>query len=465
MLNPLEYQFTNTLKNYGYDVIVNGLDQVRILLKEYQERTSSSEYKYMLFRNGLIKQGDIVKIFDDNWLVLHEDISINDVYTKVIIRRLKFNINFNFLGEVIAFPSAIDTGTMNVSNSNIISIQDGRIVLTLQENETTKQIKLNQRFIVMGSAWKVIQKTNAEFGLYKIYADIDILNPNDDDMENEIADRWKYETKPKNIKTVGALNNITVEYATNINDIVLPSKVEVTLEDDSTSTLNVVWDKSTYNGEIAGLYNLVGNIVLIQGISNANKLKASINIIVNEYVELDNYTIAINNIETSLFVGDTLQLDITVTNNDEVVIVPLTYVSSDETILTVEDGLINAVGVGSATITIKVTDDETVFDTITLNIEEQEEGVFALEIIGQDSIMAMQSATYNIKTTYNNIVTGHEVTFEIADTSLATIESQDGRSCVVKTNTNFNMGETKLKATLNEDETVFVEKVIAITGL
>ena len=77
----------------------------------------------------------------------------------------------------------------------------------------------------------------------------------------------------------------------------------------------------------------------------------------------------------------------------------------------------------------------------------------------------MQTGTYNIETKYNNIVTGHEVTFEIADTSLATIQSQDGRSCVVKANTNWNMGETKLKATLNEDVTVFVEKTIAITGM
>ena len=286
MINALEYQFKNTLRNYGYDVIVNVLDQVRILLKEYEEGTSSSDYKYMLFKNGLIKQGDIVKIFDDNWLVLHEDITINDVYTKVIIRRLKFNISFNFEGDINAIPSAIDTGTMNVQGGNLITIQDGRIVLHMQENETTKRIALNQRFLIMGSAWKVIQKTNAEHGIYKVYADIVAIDSNVDDMENEIADRWTYETKPKNIKTVESIADMVVEYGTLIDAIALPSVLIATLDDGTTTSLDVVWNTSTYNPEIAGTYALTGTLTLTEGVSNTNNLNAKVNIIVEEEAEI-----------------------------------------------------------------------------------------------------------------------------------------------------------------------------------
>lgn len=295
MINALEYQFKNTLRNYGYDVIVNGTDQVRILLKEYEEGTSSSDYKYMMFRNGLIRQGDIVKIFDNNWLVLHEDVAINDVYTKVIIRRLKFNINFNFLGEVIAFPSAIEEGTYRVSQSNYISLQDGRIVLHMQENEFSKQIALNQRFLIMGNAWKVIQKTNAEHGIYKIYADIGAIDSNVDDRENEIADRWIYETKPKNITSVESVADLVVEYGTLINTISLPSTLTVTLSDGTTTSLDVVWNTSTYNGDIAATYALTGTITLVEGISNTNNLNAKVNIIVEEESEI--ITLAITGVD------------------------------------------------------------------------------------------------------------------------------------------------------------------------
>ena len=377
MLNPLEYQFTNTLKNYGYDVIVNGLDQVRILLKEYEEGTSTTEYKYMLFRNRLIKQGDIINIFDDNWIVLHEDISINDVYTKVIIRRLKFSINFNFMGDVQSIPSAIDEGTYRLDEGQYLTLPEGRIILHMQENDVSKQIANTQRFLIMGNSWKVVQKTNTEHGLYKIYADIDIFNDNDD-KENEIADRWKYETK-------------------------------------------------------------------------------------------DNYTITINNVvENPLSLDSTLQLDITVTNNGELVEVPLTYTSSNIGVLTVDDtGLITCVGIGTANITVAVTNNLTVSDTITISVEEVQGDNFTITITGKDSFYPYENDIPYTATVYNGgvEVSDKDVTFEIDDTSLATIKSQDGKGCIIKPNSDFRVGVIILKAILVDDVNVFTEKEILVAGL
>ena len=374
MLNPLEYQFKNTLRNYGYDVIVNGLDQVRILLKEYEEGTSITEYKYMLFRNGLIKQGDIITIFDDNWIVMHEDITINDVYTKVIIRRLKFNINFNFTGDVIAIPSSIDEGTYRLDEGQYLTLPEGRIILHMQENDVSKQIANTQRFLIMGNSWKVVQKTNTEHGIYKIYADIDIFNENDD-RENEIADRWQYETK-------------------------------------------------------------------------------------------DNFTIAINNVvEGALPLDSTLQLDVTVTNNGEVVTVPLTYTSSNTSVLTVDNtGLVSCVGVGTANIRVAVTKDVTVFDTITLSVEEVIEDNFTIEIIGEGTVPIDTSSNYVAKI-YNNgvLVDDKSVVWTVSDSRLK-LSNITGTSCTVYANAgDYSYGEYTLKATLSDDSNIYIEKTIEVT--
>ena len=374
MLNPLEYQFKNTLRNYGYDVIVNGLDQVRILLKEYEEGTSITEYKYMLFRNGLIKQGDIITIFDDNWIVMHEDITINDVYTKVIIRRLKFNINFNFTGDVIAIPSSIDEGTYRLEEGQYLTLPEGRIILHMQENDVSKQIANTQRFLIMGNSWKVVQKTNTEHGIYKIYADIDIFNENDD-RENEIADRWQYETK-------------------------------------------------------------------------------------------DNFTIAINKVvDSALPLDSTLQLDVTVTNNGEVVTVPLTYTSSNTSVLTVDDtGLVSCVGVGTANIRVAVTKDVTVFDTITLSVEEVIADNFTIEIIGDGTVPIDTSSNYVAKI-YNNgvLVSDKSVVWTVSNSRLK-LSNITGTTCTVYSNAgDYNYGEYTLKATLSDDANIFVEKTIEVT--
>ena len=374
MLNPLEYQFTNTLRNYGYDVIVNGLDQVRILLKEYEEGTSITEYKYMLFRNGLIKQGDIINIFDDNWIVLHEDVTINDVYTKVIIRRLKFNINFNFEGDVKAFPSAIDEGTYRLDEGQLITLPEGRIILTLNEDEQSKRITTGQRFLVMGNAWKVVQKTNAEHGIYKIYADIDIFNENDD-RENEIADRWQYETK-------------------------------------------------------------------------------------------DNFTIAINNVvEGALPLDSTLQLDVTVTNNGEIVTVPLTYTSSNTSVLTVDNsGLVTCIGVGTANIRVAVTKDLSIFDTITLSVEEVIADNFTIEIIGDGTIQMSTSKDYVANILNNGVlIEGKSVVWTVSDSRLK-LSNITGTSCTVTADVgDYSYGTYTLTATLSDDENIFVEKTIEVT--
>ena len=375
MINPLEYQFTNTLKNYGYDVIVNGLDQVRILLKEYEEGTSITEYKYMLFRNGLIKQGDIITIFDDNWIVLHEDISINDVYTKVIIRRLKFSINFNFMGDVQSIPSAIDEGTYRLDEGQYLTLPEGRIILHMQENDVSKQIANTQRFLIMGNSWKVVQKTNTEHGIYKIYADIDIFNENDD-RENEIADRWQYETK-------------------------------------------------------------------------------------------DNFTIAINNVvDSALPLDSTLQLDVTVTNNGEVVTVPLTYTSSNTSVLTVDNtGLVSCVGVGTANIRVAVTKDVTVFDTITLSVEEVIEDNFTIEIIGEGTIQMSTSKDYVANILNNGVlIEGKSVVWTVSDSRLK-LSNITGTSCTVTADVgDYSYGTYTLTATLSDDENIFVEKTIEVTA-
>ncbi|MDD4780942.1 MAG: hypothetical protein PHT02_10155 [Tissierellia bacterium] len=96
--------------------------------------------------------------------------------------------------------------------------------------------------------------------------------------------------------------------------------------------------------------------------------------------------------------------------------------------------------------------------------EIPDERNYEVILYGQDVIPIMQTGNYNVRTFDNGIETGHEVRFEINNTSLANIKSQDGRNCVVATNTNFSMGEVKLKVILLVDEAVFVEKTIGITG-
>jgi len=83
---------------------------------------------------------------------------------------------------------------------------------------------------------------------------------------------------------VAEIANITVDFGTAFDDIGLPAKVQVTLDDDSTPELDVDWDEGDYDGSVPGTYTLYGDLVLTEGIENPDNLKASVNVIVKEEV-------------------------------------------------------------------------------------------------------------------------------------------------------------------------------------
>lgn len=97
--------------------------------------------------------------------------------------------------------------------------------------------------------------------------------------------------------------------------------------------------------------------------------------------------------------------------------------------------------------------------------ENPSEENYIIQIIGQDSINVIINGVYTTKVYNNGVEVDKEIRFEISNITLATIKSQDGKGCVVVANPNFKLGEVKLKAILVEDETVFTEKIIAVTGL
>lgn len=379
MYDVLEYQFKSSLYKYGYTVKVNNINDIKVLMMEYEEGKNTTDYKYMLVTNGFAKQGDIITFFSDRWLVTSENISINDVYTKFIIRRLKFDIKFNFEGNVIPFSSAIDEGNFTISG-NTIQLQEGKILLHMQENEQSKQIKKEQRFIIMDNAWKVTQKTNAEHGIYLIYAEIDIFNI-DDDKENEIADRWKYESQ-------------------------------------------------------------------------------------------DTYSIVINNVESTITINKTLQLDVTTTKNDVVETLPLIYTSADETVLTVDsNGLVTANKVGTASITVAIAENTSTTATITLTVEEQQASatytVTAIDEYGAtdgSAIYSTQWYKYTIHKFVGGVETTGTFTFEVDDISLATITETTDNYCVVTAEQTVKGGSIILTITDTETGEIAVEKSIEIIG-
>lgn len=93
-----------------------------------------------------------------------------------------------------------------------------------------------------------------------------------------------------NILSVELLSDINVAYDTAYGSLGLPSTVDVTLDDSSVVELAVTWI-NTYDPQVSGLQNLLGDLTLIPGIANPFLVQASINIIVAEEIFVVDLTV------------------------------------------------------------------------------------------------------------------------------------------------------------------------------
>ena len=82
------------------------------------------------------------------------------------------------------------------------------------------------------------------------------------------------------IQSVTKLDAQSVPFGTAQDQLSLPKTVEVTLSNGKTQALPVTWSCETYNAQKAGTYTFTGALVLPDGITNPNGLKAQLDVVV-----------------------------------------------------------------------------------------------------------------------------------------------------------------------------------------
>jgi hypothetical protein len=317
-----------------------------------------------------------VRLNDEDWLIISEVNGQRSGRYRAFMRVCDYRVKFNFTGIVNEFPAIVDGRVFDVDTGQYMTLPASKIVVTMQENQETLQIRVGQRFIKMGRAWAVEAIDRTEKGLLRLWCKEEQFNTAVDDIENEIADARKWV-----------------------------------------------------------------------------------------------YALDITNTETSIQQGYTLQLNVSVTLNGNVVTdKTVIYSSSDPNIATVdENGLVMAVNTGFVTITVELAEKSDIRDTILLSVEAVQQDNLALTIVGDPDMRIMQTKTWNAVLTNNGQqVSMQPATWSIANTTggttdLATILSQTNESCTLKAN-DSKTGYFKLVCTLN-DGSLAAEKQIRIKSL
>lgn len=268
------------LLTMGKPISINGSSATAII--GYTSNKDIEEKK--IITKSQLGRGDIIVANNHNYIVTNEiNDKRQDCYYKAYAQSCNYNIKFNFNGTVKAIPSIIASGIFDIETGKYYSFASGKIQVTLQNTVDTNTIFLQERFIKMGSAWKVSGIDKTKTGLITLSCDLDSFLTNDD-KDNEIAYNSNIPTP-----TPTPTTDYSIAINPNIADITEGSSQQFTVEVKSNG--NVVTDKtvtwtllnqagtSTCASSVATLTNITGTSCTFNAVAMGNvcKLKAVLN--------------------------------------------------------------------------------------------------------------------------------------------------------------------------------------------
>ncbi|HHX22645.1 MAG TPA: hypothetical protein GX723_01285 [Thermoanaerobacterales bacterium] len=191
MMQDIDEMIDFFLYEKGEYIKINGVDQIGIIMDAVDKLTY---YDDKIIRcKCQIKTGDIVEYNNLKYIIISQ-IDKEENSFKARIRKCSYRIAFNWSGNIKWFDCIEESKVFDVSTGTYISVASGNIYITVQYNADTRNIALNNRFYVTNQPFKITGIDKSQEGLIKFNCALDSISTSYDDVENNIADRWRYET-------------------------------------------------------------------------------------------------------------------------------------------------------------------------------------------------------------------------------------------------------------------------------
>lgn len=214
----------------GESITINGAEQVALVVDAVDKLTY---YDDKLIRcKCQIKTGDIVKYNNLSYIIISQ-IDKNENSYRARMRKSSYRIAFNWSGSIKWFDCLEESKVFDVTTGTYLSIASGNIYVTMQYNSDSRTIDINQRFYVTNQPFKVIGIDKSQEGLIKLNCALDFINAQYDDVENNIVDRWRYETGHTYTLTINNGNTANVL----LNDVI---QLNISVTDNGTIVANPI---------------------------------------------------------------------------------------------------------------------------------------------------------------------------------------------------------------------------------
>ncbi|MNW44108.1 Bacterial Ig-like domain (group 2) [compost metagenome] len=190
MTRSLEPMLDFFLREKGELVHINSVKQLA-LIWDATDTIQMTDEKIIRAATPL-HTGDIVDYRYERYLITSQ-VDRNEQSCRGRMKKCNQRLALNWDGQVKWFDAVVEARTFSTETGKVISMPDGNIMVTVQDNADTRGIRLSQRFYMTHQPFKIVGMDRILNGIIQLSCTLDSLNTAYDDVENNIADRWKYE--------------------------------------------------------------------------------------------------------------------------------------------------------------------------------------------------------------------------------------------------------------------------------
>lgn len=190
MTRSLEPMLDFFLREKGELVHINSVKQLA-LIRDATDTIQMTDEKIIRAATPL-HTGDIVDYRYERYLITSQ-VDRNEQSCRGRMKKCNQRLALNWDGQVKWFDAVVEARTFSTETVKVISMPEGNIIVRLQDNADTRNIALNQRFYITHQPFKIVGMDRTMNGIIQLSCTLDSINTAYDDVENNIADRWKYE--------------------------------------------------------------------------------------------------------------------------------------------------------------------------------------------------------------------------------------------------------------------------------
>lgn len=311
----VEEDMNYLIQNIGKSILVNGISVNAIVSsgknKEIEEKSFTTK--------EVLKRGDLIVSNDHNYLVINE---INGQRQNTCYKAYAHSCNYNMkiiIAEVLyEIAIILQTKTLSINSSQYLSVADGKIMITMQNNAQSSKIKTDDRVILMKQAWKVDGIDTSLEGLTTLFLSSSAIDTVNDDLINDIADKNKLATYSISICN-GATTQIDITQQLQLNVVVTKNVVGVSTVVTSPNIVYSSSDASIATISSMGLvtFQKIGSVNLVATLASDSTVISSVLVTVVS-VPKDNFVLTITG-NATVKLGQTITYTASLTNNGVVV--------------------------------------------------------------------------------------------------------------------------------------------------